>query len=908
MFKPLIIIFLFLACLTTGYCQNMTIGGNLLDTTNQEPRHNALIVVIRLSDSVLLDFTRSDANGNFAMELVMDTVEVLISHPVHDDKSIFFFPGPGNMDLNLRDLPLPPESDELGEIMIVAYKEPIYFKGDTLVYNADMFETKPNAVVEDLLKKLPGITVDKDGKVSSQGRTVNKILVDGDEFFGDDPTVATKNLGADGVESVEIYETEDENAEAGSDEKIQVMDLKLKEDAKKGYFGRASGASDFANFYEGELLFNRFAGSRKISVFALGSNTPRSGFDWAEANKFGLTNEVDYGNNGFGFNNSSLQGVPRTFKTGIYYSDKLSKNVKFGLDYTFNDNSLNKIGDQTSQYFLEDTTYYTDQVSNSIENYQSHSANMRFEIKLDSLTELTLRPRFSYNNSATANASETNFRDAFQDTTSTTDIYNSVGVKSYDAGAKIRLVRKSKKPKRRLTFNYAYDVSNSESDGILTTRSVYRDLPALNDSIDQSQEQNQTSSSHNAQLFYAEPLNEVFSLNFDYMFNYSDNAQEKITKNAILGTYTDYDSTLSNSFETNRYLNRGGMKIRFRKSKVTASIGAQYRNIWIENINHNGSIINQNINNFLPNAFLNIKFSNSKRLNMHYNTFSNQPSMAQLQPVPNNTDPNRISIGNLELRPNYTHRVSANFNSWKALSGFYVWANGNYSVVHDAFSTSVTYDSLGRAISQAVNVDGNQNGSMFFGMGIPVKQVVKINPRISANYFKNSNYVNSALNVTTTTSVNGNLEIEYNAKSDSLTFFVEGSYGYNNPKSTLSFSSNQPYFTQAVSGGFEVELPFKMSLEAEATYTMNTQRAEGYNINFLIIDAALSKRFLETENLVLSLQGNDILNQNVIAARSVQGNIIVDNRATIISRYFLLKLTLKFNSTKTHEDDPGHRW
>jgi hypothetical protein len=892
-----------------GYSQNMTIKGNLVDTVKNIPVHNAVITVTSLNDSILVNFTRSDKAGEFNMVMPMDTVEVIIAKQGRGDKSIFFFPGPGNMVLDLANVSLPDEGLELAEIMIVAYKEPIFFRGDTLVYVADSFKVKPNAVVEDLLKKLPGITVDKEGKISSQGRAVNKILVDGDEFFGDDPTIATKNLGADGVESVEVYETEDENAEAGSDEKIQVMDLKLKEGAKKGYFGRASIASDFQNFYQGELLFNKFSGSRKISFFALGSNTPRSGFNWAEANKFGLTNEYS-GNmySGSGGGDAQLQGIPRTFKSGVYYSDKLSKNIKMKFDYTYNNNELDKTGDQTSQYFLTDTTYYTDDRSTSLEKYESHAVNMDFDIKVDSLSTLKIRPRFKYNKSSSLSISETIFRTESLDTSSITNINNVNSQDNYDAGVRANFKKNFKKKNRSFVAIYNFGLTNNSSDLILKTNSNYTNIPTLNDSIDQQQTQSLLTSYHQGQLYYTEPLTDKLSLSFDYLTNYSENQQDKITNNSMSGVYNDFDATLSNDFSTERFLNRGGLRLTRKNGKITASIGTQFRHIDIDNVDYNGESIKQSFNDVLPNAFLQFKFSNSKRLNINYTTSAIQPSITQLQPVADNSDPNRVAIGNLNLVPNYTHRINGFFNTWKALTGFYAWSSFNYSITNNDFSSAVTYDSLGRTVSQAVNVDGNQNGNFMLSMGLPIKKIITITPLMNLSYNKYSNLVNAEQNTTETSTVLGSVEFDYNAKSDSLTFNFGGSYSYSNPKSTLSFGNNQPFITQTIFGGVEVQLPWKVTFATEATYTINAQRADGYNINFLIIDAELSKRFLKTENLILSIVGKDILNQNVIASRTVQGNTIIDNRTTIISRYFLLKMTLKFNNRKTKEEDPRGHW
>ena len=217
--------------------QNMSIFGNVLDTLNNTPKKNTVVMLVRLSDSVMIDFKRTDDNGGFYFNVPIDTVEIIISHHKNDDKIIFFFPSKDRLSLNLNNTILPEKSEMMNEVTIYAYKDPVFFRGDTLVFLADSFKTKANAVVEDLLKKLPGVEVDKNGIITSQGREVNKVLVDGDEFFGSDPTIATKNLGAKSIESVEIYEEENTDSDETADETIQVMDLRLKEDAKKGYFG-----------------------------------------------------------------------------------------------------------------------------------------------------------------------------------------------------------------------------------------------------------------------------------------------------------------------------------------------------------------------------------------------------------------------------------------------------------------------------------------------------------------------------------------------------------------------------------------------------------------------------------------------------------------------------------------------
>ena len=225
--------------------QEMKISGNVFDSTGVKPVKNAMVMGVRMKDSLLLGFTRTDAEGHFELKgFEIDTFSLIIDHPSLDEKIYYIFGHKDNFEINIPSVRLYSKAQELEEVVIYANREPIFYRGDTLVYVADSFKVEQGAVVEDLLKKLPGIKVDKDGKITSQGQEISQVLVDGDEFFGTDPTIATKNLGADGIDQVKVYEKDNDDG-IGDNEKIQVLDLKLKDDAKKGYFGRVSGASDF---------------------------------------------------------------------------------------------------------------------------------------------------------------------------------------------------------------------------------------------------------------------------------------------------------------------------------------------------------------------------------------------------------------------------------------------------------------------------------------------------------------------------------------------------------------------------------------------------------------------------------------------------------------------------------------
>lgn len=895
---------------STATAQDLTIKGNVVDTLNKLPLTGAVVMAVRLSDSVLLDFQRTDLNGEFSFSnLPVTTIELLITHPKFDERSYFIIGTPEKKEFTVPGIILPSESQMFDEVVIFANDEPVYFRGDTLVYNADSFAVGQNAVVEDLLKKLPGIDVDEEGNITSQGKSISQVLVDGDEFFGSDPTIATRNLGADGVESVQVYEKKNDDAEDGEDETIQVMDLKLKEDAKKGYFGRISGATDgdqtpgVANpFYEGEVLLNKFNKSQKISVFGLGSNTPRSSFGWRDMNKFGLDNETGGGNRWDPNSTTTASGIPKTLRAGFYYSDKIGKKTKIGLNYSYYNTELDATSSSLSQYFLTDSSYYTDNYSNSFTTNESHRINLKLISDLDSLTSLEIRPGITFDAATQQDTSVSSFLTENANETLRTSIKNLNNSEGYSINSRAKLKRKFKKEKRELMIKYNLLMNDNKSFGSLLSATTYFDSIVSSDVVDQQKENINSSQKHTGILTYTEPLSEKIKLELEYEYEYGLSDLSITSYNNVNGEYTELVADNSNIFKNIRQENKAGAKLIYESKKHTVKGGLRARNIAITNDNLiSDTTIYQNINNLLPNFSYMFKPTRSKRMSMTYNTSSTQPSITALQPVQDNSDPNRISIGNPDLVPDYRHSFNVSFNTWSALSGQYIWTGATLTLMENAFANTTNYDSYGRTISQTVNVNGNQFANLYGGAGFPIyKRILKLNPNVNGSYSKYSSFINDEENITQNTSLSGGLQLEMDL--DSLDITIGNNFSYNQANSTLY--NNTPYYSQRYTARLKWQLPLHFLIKSDVSYTVNSQLSDGYNLNFFIWNAEISKAFLKTENLILSLIGNDILNQNVIAQRQINGNVITDNRTTIISRYFLLKLTLKFNNNKTKEKDP----
>lgn len=906
---------------TNGFAQEMKVRGTVYDSTRTVPLKNALAMAVRMRDSLLLDFQRTDAQGNFEIGgFEIDTFTLIISHPSGDEKLYYMFGSEDNFDITIPSVVLPPKSLNVEEVVIYAYKDPIYYKGDTLVYVADSFKVDEHAVVEDLLKKLPGITVDENGKITSQGEDISQVLVDGDEFFGSDPTVATKNLGADGIATVQVYEKENDEGIGGDDEKIKVLDLKLKDDAKKGYFGRISGASDFAAtpingevgtnpFYEGELLLNKFSGPQKISVFALTSNTPRSSFGWGDLNKFGLENESSSGNRWNPGAGSNTSGIPETMKAGFYFSDKLGekKNTKVGFNYSFYRDQLDARSASRSQYLLPDSTYFTDDSTRDYTLNVSHKINMNFESQLDSLTKLQIKPNISFDFANSSSSDLSSFFNESEIQTIGTNVQDTATSEGISAGGFARLERKFMKPKREMEIRYDMSFSDNATDSYLDSYTQYYSVALPESRIAQKKYNYNNSLSHYGTFTYIEPLGTKWKTQFEYFFEYGTSNQDRVALdyNATALDYIDTNASLTNIFDNIRTQHRAGLKFTYEPKKHRFAAEMRVRNIDIANQNRvTGIDVNQNFTNFLPTFEYRYRPSMSKQIRFAYRTSSQQPSITDLQPIPDNTNPNRIKEGNPNLRPNYVHSFNTMFNTWKALTGQYVWSGANVIFTQDAFGDSTSYDAFGRAYTKTVNVKGSTIASVYSGAGLPILgRKIEFAPGINGSYFRSTNYIDSVENITENYSLTPSLRINFRFLGDSLEFHTENSYAYNNTVSSFN-NSTTPYYTLNNEVGFKWRLPGGWAVSSSGKYTKNTVPGDGFfDTDFFVLNAEFSKRFLKTQNLEISLKGNDILNQNINARREVTGTTITDYRTTIISRYFLLKATLRFNNRRAKEDD-----
>jgi hypothetical protein len=888
--------------------------GQIVDTTSKKNLSNVLILSIRLSDSVIVHSVRTDIEGKFDIKLPLDTFQILFLHPDFGEKFYFIIGNKDNKELDFGKIILPPKEYQLDEIAIFAYREPVYYKGDTLVYVADSFKVRPDATVEDLLKKLPGIKVDKSGKITIQGKTVDKVLVDGDEFFGTDPTTATRNLQAQQVETIQAYEQKNNDASGTTDkETLQILNIQLKDEAKKGYFGKISAASDAQKFYESQVLFNRFRNKQKISIFGISGNTPNFRLSFSDIDKFGLENEYDFNylddfdDDVFFYEYNSEKGIPQLSKGGIYFNDKWKK-IKVNSNYTFNQKSLKVVESEKSQYFLMDTSYLTEKNSSQKNTSFNHNVNLRIDADIDSLTSITFSEKFELNQNKSTYLDSIIYissKDVLFRKTKTENEFSSQGLSS---NSRIELNRKFKKKDRTFYMRYNLNYKNNEQDGMLHSNNQYFvTMPAL---PNYNQQKNGQTNYYTHKIYarFIEPLSKFFKLNLNYEYQYSsgDIKMNSFNPNSN-NDFVILDSLYSNSFSPQFFQHLPYAGLEFNYKKITIISGTSLRIIDIQNSNRfNNEKIHYTMNNWLPNTRIIFRPNKTSQVLLSYRTGSAIPDITKLQPLRNNNNPNFIVIGNPNLKPTIEHKLDLSGYTYKPISRNYYWFGINYNYNQQGFANSVYYDSTGRSISQTINVKDNYSLNSYLGLSINLfSGLIEVSPNLSYSTYRNINFVNHIMNKTINESYNGHLRINFNIDKENLSLQFGPSAGmfYSIPKATLNNQSNLPYTNYDYSFYADMNFLKRYFFQTDINYTEYKNYYAGFNQNPLIWNASIGAKVDKHKKLKVSIIANDILNQNISISRNISTNIIRDSKVNIIRRYFLLELVYNINSTKSSSDE-----
>lgn len=894
--------------------QTSSIKGTIADTLDQKKLPDAVIALLSSEDSVLLRFTRADKDGNFRIDkIIPGNYVLLVTYPKfadYADKVIV----PPSQELNLGAVALTQKSVLLSEF-IVRSNMAMRIKGDTTEFTADSFKVKEGATVEDLLKQLPGMQVNSKGEITSQGKRVDKVLVDGEEFFGADPTIATQNIESKAVDKVQVYDTKTEQDQlkgiGASGDGNKTLNIKLKENAKKGYFGNITGSSDFKDLWNAKVMLSQFKGNRKFSVYGTKSNINTGALGYAENNQLGLERDIEYdeisgvyysyGSGSDDFSDWNLRGLPDAYSLGALYGDKWKEEKqKINLYYLYNRLGTTNTSTTISQTLLQDkTTNFSNATSKSTGLSQRHTANAKYEWKIDSFATIkyTGAGTYSLKNTYTNSSSETsNDNTGLQNDNTRINDQQSTKKQLDNILTYTQLFRK-KDRKLITTLRFGFIDDNQEGLLISTTNYYKNNVVDSVAPIDQLKRNSGNSTTAGAKITFNEPLNKEWNLVTEYSYNGNNSTSHRNSFNKDVDLkYSKLDTLFSNNFDLSAFSNSGTVTARYIGKKLRGVFGAGVSAIQL-NLNNLDSAkkTRYNFTGFTPQTQVSYMFKPQTSLSFSYRGSTMQPTLSQLQPLRDNSKPLDIYIGNPDLKVGFRHSLSMSFYDYKVLKGRYIYGSFSFNFLSNAIANSSTIE-RGKTTNTPVNVNGNNSWYSYidWSSGQGDKKLIQgIDYSMSGG--RNVSYLNGEENVNTYTTFELYYGLRYNV-TEKWGINLSPRIQRNISKSSLNSTVNNNYWSYGGRGSGFVMFPGNIELNSDIDASFQQKTTAFTNPPSIIVwNAELKKKFFKKKTLEFALVAHDILNQNIGFSRTINSNFMSEERFDRISRYFLLRIAWTFN-------------
>ncbi len=900
-----------------AWSQGSSIKGTVTDTIAKKNLSDAVVAILGKKDSVLIKFTRTDKAGNFLiLQIAADSLIVQVTHPDFADYVDFL--APVTTELNLGTIQMTPKSKLLEEVFVRS-NTAIVIKGDTIEYKADSFKVQDGANVKDMLKRMPGLQVDKDGNVTAQGKKVEKVLVDGEEFFSDDPAVVIENLRADAIDKVQSYEKKSDQAEfTGVDDGVRskTLNLVLKEDKKKGLMGKVVIGGGTFDRYSSQAMLNFFKGKKKVSVYGIGSNTGVTGLGWEDRNKFSQGFDLDDAevigggmimiNNADGdfedWGNSYYdEGIPRTIKAGAHFSNKWNRDRQnINGNYSLKNINLAANGNSLTKYILPDSAYYSKESHTTASRKNEQLFSSMYDVKLDSAASLRFKVNGKLENTDQQTFTST---ESMDEELQAVNRNNRTNTSNLDAGTFLGSVlwkQKFKKKGRTLSLSASYKRSNRNSKGFLYSETDIFDtngVPYERDTIDQYKVNTSTSNTVTSKLVYTEPAGKKGIIEFNYVFSRTTTISDRKSFDKVNDKYASLNDLFSIRYGLNYLTNNGGIKYQYNGKKITASFGS---NIGVSNYIQNDSTGKQVLSfqyvNLFPTSRFTYKFSSQKNLSLSYSGAPGPPGIDQIQPILENTNPLYVTIGNPELKQSYNHNLSVYYNDYKVLTGRSIWINGSFNPVQNSIVTNQHTDTEGKTTQQYVNTKGNYNYYFSGSYGFKLKGDIYMGFDLRTSGGRYVNFVNDLKNINNQSSVSlGSNMGKYKENKYEISFNL--SFGYNFSSSSIS-SLQSNFWRQEHNGRFTYFFTKKFQAATEINlYLREKTDAFTANNNLAVWDASISYKVFKKNNGIFKLELNDILKERRGYDRSFTSNYIYEKNYNMLGRYGMLSFTWNFTKS-----------
>lgn len=902
----LFILFFFFSVATAfGQKSNLLVEGTVVDSA-AAPLAGATVVLLQGVDSVLVSFGITNDAGLFQIKRVAPGDYIL------QITFVGYTPVSKNLtveatNIQLGSVIMEPASANLAEVVVKSEHIPLSIRKDTLEYNADAFKTQPNAVVEDLLKKLPGVEVARDGSIKAMGKEVENVLVDGKEFFGRDPQVATKNLPANAVDKVQVYDKKSDTAEfTGVDDgqKEKTINLQLKPDKKKGAFGTIKGGYGTDERFRGKVNINRFNPKSQFSILGMGNNINEQGFNINDYMNFmgGMQRMMSGGGGAFRLQLSSDSDIPldvfggnsgiaTSLAGGLNWNYELSKKTEVNASYFYNRIQNDQNRSIFKQNWLDNDIFTTDENRDLSSRNENHRLNFGIKSDLDSVSQIHFRTSLSFNDGNSSSLSNTkSFRNSDLPTNEGFQDWRSAG-DQVNLNSSLVYRRRFKKKGRAFVADLGFGINRLDRQGNLLAENRF--LGQTADTIRQRQLTEDNGGNYSVSLSYTEPVGRGKFLEANVSRqNYNNDYNKKFYDILDEATQSELlNETLSDQFRRDYTYDRAGLRFRYNKKSFNfntsmhlqkSSLGGRLASL--------ESPISKDFWNLMPGMNMEYEFSAGKSLRFDYNTNIQAPSLEQLQPIEDNSDPLNIYVGNPDLRPTYMHQGNLHFFLFDQFSQVNFFASMEGSYLNNPITNSQTIDTLLRQRIQPVNLDHATSWGGYISFGAPLRF---INSRFTiAGDWRNSRsffLLNGDQNQTDqwTSGIEISLENKNKDVVD-LSGGVKINYdwtGYKNNSDLNQDFSNQVYFADIT------VIPAKSwSIGTSMDYTVYSKESFGSNQAIPIWRASVSK-FLFNNRGQLELAAFDLLNKNLGIRRSGTLNSFYEERTVSLGRYFMVNFT-----------------
>lgn len=899
-----ILLIIFLALTSSWAISAANITGLVKDLDSKEPLLEASVRILASKDSSLVAGTTTDIDGKFSIKGIKAGKYILsigyigyadLEKPISVTSS----------NLRLGTLYLKESSQLLGEVTVVAVKTPIKVMEDTVEYNADSYHTQPNAVVEDLLKRLPGVEVETDGSITANGKTVSKILIDGKEFFSDDPKVASKNLPANMVDKLQVVDRKSDMArltgiDDGEDE--TVINLTFKKDMNQGWFGTGEAGYGTDDRYMGSFNVNRFWNGNQITFLGNFNNTNNLGFTDSNGNRFRR----------FGGNN----GITTSRSLGLNFNIGKEEIIRVGGDILWSNTDRKSSTRQDREYLFEDHSTYSKINKATRDRGNNFRGDFRVLWKPDSFNTLEFRPNFSLNfNKSTDRELTSYFNSDMNKVSDNTAFGNSKG-DSYEAGGRLIYSHNFRQHRgRSFSISGQYRFSNVIEKGTSLSDFVrYITEEDPDNTEDTSELLNQYTDNHTwsnqvmGQFTWTEPLGNSANghfLTFSYRMNYRWNNADKLVYNIPddyeldimppLGVEPDPD--YSNRYRNN-YFNQN-IRFGYKKvsNKATLDVGLSLvpqmsKSIYLDNADKN---ISRWVWNFSPFLRYRYKFSKRSSLQLNYQGRSSQPSMSQLQPVLDISNPTNKVQGNPNLDPSFSHNINIRFQDFNMDSQRSLMLMGNFQLTQNSIISRTTFDEYGSRLTEYLNVNGVWNGRVMNMFSMPLRNKKwSISNHVFVNAQRNVGFNNNRRNTSLSFNINESPGITY--RPDNFEIELRPRYSLQTTHNSLQSSNDQTVHRY---GGFlnaTYYTPWGLTIQTDVNYSATSGYATGYNTRTWMWNATISQQFLRSKALTLAVKVYDLLNQQNNIRRTITANYIDDIEYDSLTRYFMVTLSYRFNT------------